>query len=199
MASPAATSLLGLPTEVRLQIYEHIFQGHVVNITGSSMQQSKCPGIFMVCRQTFSESLPVARSMTDFRFALPMAVVKQGPHAGNTCDFILPDITLLKHLCLSVRPWPVNHIFQDPAWDLADGCDTFISTIKSLDFCTHALILEIETRGNGFYYPRSRVGCIVSALATITCSGQVSVLDRTLSPSPYASTRFDELAEALGA
>jgi hypothetical protein len=103
----------------------------------------------------------------------------------------MPNVNLLKHVCLNVKPF-LEDEYHDR--DLVELCKTIKHTIESLDFCTQVSGLEVEIRDHGI--SMKDVDKLVVALNLIKCPGQVRVLDRTR--SAYGCKAFAELARALG-
>ena len=58
MADSVQPQLLGLPPELRLEIYEYVFTGTFHNIDHDAHGASY-PGILLACRQLRSEAMPV--------------------------------------------------------------------------------------------------------------------------------------------
>lgn len=62
--------LLGLPTELRLKIYEYVFEGHIIDFHHFSPLDEKQapPGLLITCKQVYIEAVEVFYSSATIGF-----------------------------------------------------------------------------------------------------------------------------------
>jgi hypothetical protein len=197
MAQPPKYSILDLPPELRLQIYEHIFQHQMISTMGvrdsalpgswTSRLPLQTPGILTACRTTYHEALPTARQKTDFSYSLRMW------STAPMCKSSVPGTHLLGRVTSDLAVF-----FPDLRYEIWSLCVSIRMTLIHLDFCRHVSELDIVFGG---YCPfEADMDEIVGLLKAIRCPGKVRIWDVTHANfRPHAVTKLIELGHFLGA
>jgi hypothetical protein len=198
---PSRISLLGLPPELRLRIYEEVFPHQICYVEHDEKEiimtsaMGKLSGAMLrTCRLIYREAHPVLYSRTVFDMWVNLF---RAPTIQRARSFIWRHMPGTAHRRLFIEPRLMKQVtfnvleHNDPTPSRA----CIHAMIEALDGCAHVTRLQINFDGRPLMTGRVRNGRngvlpkLITALQTLRCRGAINVT---------IASHSDEVNEILG-